>query len=132
MNGPDLTAGPVCCRDCGQPVKIVCDAHGTDCVLDLRPLPPQATAIRTATTREIRAAQVAIKDGTHRRLGVARARVLEVISPDPERPTTTGQVADLLGMKMPNASFQLAELVRMGLALRIRHVHYARVPHRPA
>ncbi len=93
---------PICCAKCHQPVKVVCDAHGTDCVLELSP---------DAVPLSIRKAG-AIPAPLQLRPGTTRAAIAALFDdmPDGADPYNTDFVAQQIGIAKSYAAFELAYL----------------------
>ncbi len=117
---------PVCCVKCGEPVKIVCDAHGTDCVLDL-----SATVAATPDTTERRAPK---PEPRHAR-GTTLFAILDAISADALHPSTPASIAKAVGLSPQNVSVRIPELISAGAVQRVGRGLYVRprfdgeVPH---
>lgn len=114
MLSPDVNALPVCCAKCGGRVKIVCDAHGVDCVLDLRATPPATIVAAHATSKP---------EHTVPRAGHGERRT-QVLALTATGTLTAKRLVDELGITMQNACVQLTELTKRGELMRIAPGEY--------
>ena len=109
---------PICCAKCQQPVKVVCDAHGTDCVLDL-----SGTAV-PLNVREVDTVPAPLK----LRPGTTRAAIAALFDAMPEGagPYTTDYVAQTIGIGKPYAAFELAYLTNNRRITRVMRGLYSK------
>ena len=107
---------PICCAKCGQPVKVVCDAHGTDCVLDLT---------GDAVPVNVRKAEPAPVSGL--RSGSVRERIALLCNSvrDDAGAIRTCDVASTLGISAAHASVELTYLVNQHIVRRVRRGYFA-------
>lgn len=124
MIAPDITAAPVCCAKCRQPVKIVCDAHGTDCVLELPALPRQETAFDAPARRAASTPATTPPRQGGERQAQRLDRVCAAVSIDAEHPSTTPALAAALDITTVNVANALGELVKLGRVRRVAWGQY--------
>lgn len=100
-----MNADILICRRCQQPLKIVCDEHGVDCVPDRR---LEATVpVPVTTSRPLRGKRAMIVDQ------VARGRV------------TGPAIADALGITLAHVQVEVSHLMKSGHLSRVARGVYA-------
>lgn len=107
------------CAKCGEPLKIVCDAHGTDWVPDRRlaVAPEQAPRKNTSVISRREAIAVA---------GSQRARILEALSTDRGNPSGANDIARATGIRADYVGIDLSILARDGRIERVARGRYVK------
>lgn len=109
------------CAKCGEPLKIVCDAHGVDFVPDRR---MQAAPVESARHRPHTSA---LKRGeVVATLGSLRFQLFAALSTDPLNPSTPAALAETLGRPHANVGIDLAILAKEGRIQRVGRGLYCR------
>lgn len=102
-----MTDAVMCCAKCQQPLKIVCDAHGTDFVPDTRMMPP------TEPTRR-------------RMRGTVAEKILAAFEDD--RPRTLGMLVSLTGLGYDHVCVEMTAQVKAGTVRRVGRGLYVKAP----
>lgn len=96
------------CAKCQKPLKVVCDAHGTEWVPERKPEPVEVKSVKL------------------RRADSQRARILTVISLDAGHPSSTADVVSATGLPVKLIAPELANMCKAGFIERASRGRYFR------